>query len=607
MVNARIALRWMFVLAALLIAGAAGAQNPPKATVEPESPYAGSSFRLSISHGGEFRVVSGLSSVSGSVRQAGGVATNISIVNGVATHSYGWTFHALAPGEFSIGPFVVESAGQSFTVPAVKGTVRDVPAASGAVIRGTRGLPEGADPNAPSASAPDIFTALECPESVHEGEPFSARTLLYVATNIRGSLDLPSVQYSSHPAFAHINGFRPYQEGEPHRSNVRVNGRTYTVHPIAEELVAAIRPGKSMMGGAELVISSWNGSFRMTAPACEVDVVPLPEAPDDAVDVLVGKVTVGAAIDRAEVQERDAVTLTVRLSGASWLGSASLANLPPIDGLEAFDREDERDYSMDRRSPLMTHTEISRTFRAIRPGEVVIPALKFAVFDPATKAMTTQETQPIALKVNPRTDGSVAAVTTVPSAGDSGTIDRGKARIIDGSKGIVHIDTRPLEPKASSTSRRALWKQPVFVGMHGAALGGALVLWGFAARTRRVRGDSRLSHALAASKRADQSLREAERLAGSQAPPDAFYGALARGLLNGVGAVTGREASGLTLDEADEQLASGGAAAELRSRLRDLLLKCDTMRYAPGGTAAGMQSDLDSARGLLVEIARIGR
>ncbi len=574
--------------------------------------YENASFLLIISTPESLVDVQGLDSLEGNVRllSSGPAGNSFSGNNrGGRTYHRWYRYATGSKGEFTIGPFVLQSRGASWDVGAVEGTIIPPPdfSAKGRVKTQNRRLNEQLEPV--------MFTTLRVPEEVYYGEPFELGTMLYVnqaglrAVFRQGTLKIGEFDSradpSTNPALlgAEQDSTRVYSLGRSAPRELRIGGETFLEYLVAESPVVAVQSGKATLSGASLVLDPplqvrFFGDFPsipLEAPSAEIMVRNLPARPDDVFGQVVGQVTLGEmSTDRRELEEGDPLTLTVVVSGKGLLGGLSLEDLPDIPGLEPFPGSSETNVDIVRPdNPFLQQARLTRTYRAVHAGEIEIPPVRLAVFDPRTGKQTIQTTEAPSLRVASR-EGSVRTV----DEGIGEDPDRPGARVI-GNESVRHISTAALEGPVSDKSGKPLYRHPVFIGGNCALLLAACLIWGTETRKRRIADDPRRNRAWRCRRRAAECLDQMESLSKESERTGEVYAALAQSIREAAAALGEREASGLTNEEIDELLAGHGLDTGDKQAAAALLAKCDTIRYAPVSSTQDVQADMESARRLV--------
>jgi len=273
----------------------------------------------------------------------------------------------------------------------------------------------------------------------------------------------------------------------------------------------------------------------------------------------VGDFRFRAEIDRDSLAANEPITMTLRLEGE---GNVQAATVPEPELSELFkvydsgsSTETEREGGRVKGKKIYTRIIVPRY-----GGDYELPAIPFTYFDPKKERYVTLTAGPFPIRVSGSPPEQAAARRA---------IERKEA------------DIRYLkEPD------RVSWR-PADRGSNAAALAAAnaaplLVLAALYLRRRR-RDRLAADPARARAKRADGGARRAlSRLRGAELRERAA--GAARTLTDYIGDKGNLAAWGMTRREMDRELERRGADGELRRRVRDLLDRCDRIRFSSGET-----------------------
>lgn len=325
--------------------------------------------------------------------------------------------------------------------------------------------------------------------------------------------------------------------------------------------------GRSATVVAELPVHSRN--LTVEAP---------PAKPDEAVAQLVGSVAPIARLDRQEVPQRELVTVTVNLRGEGFFDLVSPPELPSIPGLSYFDRQSSSQTELVR-GVLLSEREFQFLYQASEPGEVTIPEIAFAVFNPATGEQQVRRTEPVQLRITPAQAGARRLGGGGDATGAAAAPPRGgQARVV--GQDVAYIDTTPLTAYLVGSTGPAFYTRPWFwliqIAILAAALSSAgLIVW--RRRNAVETADRRL-------KRARRTAAEALAFAEGgidRAEREEFYTSLKNGVVAYTASLLSRPEQGLTEEEASEALGRLGYDPALGERLRRIWAECDAIRYSP--------------------------
>lgn len=562
--------RWLPIFLGLLVfATPARAAVEVGASLDRERVPVGEQVVLTVTVTGEARQVSPpeLPDLPDFRVFGGGQSQRFSFVDGRASAEHSFTYY-LQPqreGEFTIDPVQVRADGQVVRTPELRLEVvaAGTPPSAGSTPRST-----------PSDDSDrDAFVTMSVDrDSVVVGEQVVLTFGFYRATRMSA---FESPEYTP----PRTEGFWR-EDLPPERHTTRViRSRRYQVTEIQYALFPT-RAGDLTIGEAivRLPEDSFGSFFRrdrrqrrgprvLRAEPITVHVDPLPEpVPDDFTGTVARGLTLDATVDRRELDEGEAVTLSLRLAGSGNLPGAAV---PSLDGLEEF-RVHDAGGGADSR-PQGGRLQGTRLVEALlvprTAGRVVIPAVDYTYFDTGRRDYVTLRTEPIVLDVR-----------AVEGGGGSGGVFVGgrKSEIELLARDILHIVPigSTLSPWAGPLPHRAVFY---------AALGVPAVAWvlsaHFARRRRELLSDPRRVRARRALERARQTLQA----------PRADEHAVVRAVHGWAADRFDRAASGLTHDDVVDLVTRHGADADTVGELRALLDRCDAARYAPlGGATADL-------------------
>jgi hypothetical protein len=286
----------------------------------------------------------------------------IRIVNGSLSRTFRltWQLRALAPGPARVREISLALPGQTVRLSDQEIQVRREPTSGGASAgSGTYGggpLPDPSEmldpffspPFVPEAQpqAPPVFLSAE----VQPSRPLVGEQAIYTLY-LYTRRDVSSVSPNALPTF---RGFwvRDLPLPEPLRSEVAEKGGVrYTRVPILRRALFALRAGTHPLEAAnvDVGIENYAPSFfsppighseelHLTTPEFTVEVQPLPPAPP-GFGATVGRLALAATIRPAALQVGETATVTIRLSGAGNLESASPPQLEAPAQLEVLPPE----------------------------------------------------------------------------------------------------------------------------------------------------------------------------------------------------------------------------------------------------------------------------
>jgi len=306
---------------------------------------------------------------------------------------YRFALGATAPGAWSVGPVTLDLPGGSLIAPAITVTVH----------------PGDAEP---PPEGPEISAVVD------DASLFLGQTVVY------------RLQVSDERRVLELRWNEPTWDGlvpEPHTSGEqteRVEG-TRHLREIAVPLVATgqgrrtISPAALTLGVAAPAEAALPAGFsgletlHRVAEPVPVEISPLPAGTPEASSRLVGRFTIAAEPDRADLTAGDALTLDVRITGDGTLAGLRLPT-PEVEGLRFYD------------TPLAISTRVTadgfaaeghlqRTIVPERVGALQIPAVALTAFDPTIERFSTITAGPWTITVRPgAVGGALERFSTAP-------------------------------------------------------------------------------------------------------------------------------------------------------------------------------------------------
>lgn len=300
---------------------------------------------------------------------------------------------------------------------------------------------------------------------------------------------------------------------------------------------------------------------RQSKPVA-ITVKPLPAgAPAGFDQVNVGTATLTASLSPKSAAVGQPVTLRLVAEGEGNVKAWSLPAFPPIAGARMF-----APTSSDQLKPRGVKFAGSRTVETVlvpeAPGPLVVPPLRWAIFDPKAGAYRELKTPELRLEVTGGASPSGAAPTS-------------QNTLFPGLRPI-----RPAGPLARATPPGTSW--PLWAFLIG-PVAAFLVLTGVdRVREHRV-ADGGARRVRVAGRVARKRLAVASLLlAGTDGAP--FFAEVERALVGYCGDKLGRPATGMTRDELARALAEAGAHVTALRALAAALDACDAGRF--GGAVA---------------------
>jgi hypothetical protein len=278
-------------------------------------------------------------------------------------------------------------------------------------------------------------------------------------------------------------------------------------------------------------------------------------------------------VDRDHARVDDAVAVRATIEGEGSLQSVKPPYLAEPPGVKLF--EPKVTESIQRiTGKMLSRKTWEWILVPLGPGELQIPDLEFAYFDPATASYQTLQSGEIMLTVE-RGDGE-----TDPTA------LRGEIRMQ--RRDLAYI--KPLRGQLAQRHPRAhelqLFQLALFAPL---ALTPLMILLG--RRRSRLRRDQGLSRARRAGSRARRNLQSIGKRV-DQLESAAFHEEVARTLVEYVADRFNRSPAGMTYELAEDLLAATGVEDETRRRFRSCLETCDFARFVPSAAKTERRAEV---------------
>jgi hypothetical protein len=350
-----------------------------------------------------------------------------------------------------------------------------------------------------------------------------------------------------------------------------------------------LKAGKVSIDPASVEVVSGMGmlfqrsSVKRETPAIPLEVQPLPQNRPPGFDPgNVGQWSLSATAEPLTVAVGQPVTVRIVASGRGNLRDLALPRLPVVPGLRAYEA-----MSSDKVGIEQGRAGGSRTVEQLvvpeRTGEVEIPPLSMAIFDPLAREYRTLTTKPLRIAV-------------VSGAGEGAGSAAGTAQNLLSAGGIRPIRLRLRRVFAGAPPWDAAWFWAALAAPP-ALLCGSL---GLRALSRVRLRDPEEQRTRAAARTARRRLQAA-----LQGASDEEQGRLSTEVAQAVaGYLEERHAlrvAGLTREALSLALAERHRTASERESLGALLDACDEARFSPLGATAGERTALVERALALIE------
>lgn len=595
---------FLLVMLGVAYASAGLAQVTVTATVDRTRLGLNEDFTLSVEVTGSNAGQPSLPEMESFARLAGTSSSqSIQIVNGrmSSSHTYHYTFIAIASGSFAIGPVEVEAGGQVYRSQPIR--IEILPAAGGQPSAPGAPAPQ-ADPNVTADGS--LFLRAEVDrKQVFVNQPVIVTFKIYTARNVRnyGNAKLPTFTGFWVEDYPMLRQPRTYQQV--------INGQRYLVAEVKRTAIFPQTAGRgtieSMSLDCEVTAAQrrrprdiFDSFFddpifapveRVTIASrpVAIEVLPLPAAGKPAEFVgAVGNYTLNATVDRSAVKANEAITLTVKIAG-----QGNIKTLPaPAPELPAdFEVYDPKvSQNIEHGDTQITGSKTWEYVMVPRyAGTHVIKPITFAYFDPRAKQYTTASTKPITLTIAPGT-------TEYATATFGGT-SKEDVRLLGQDIRFIVTSAAPLQ-RLGAVNFTSAWFLALLV-LPVAGFLGALVWQRQQAKLATNVAYARNRRAAAAAQRQLKAAKK--RLQAND--NKGFYAEVQRALMGFLGNKLNVAEAGLVTDHIEQLLKEKNVAPALISDYLNCLHTCDYQRFAPASSnGAEMQQFYQQAAGVLEQL-----
>jgi Flp pilus assembly protein TadD len=533
---------------------------------------------------------------------------NFSYVNGRMTGSLIIQHLMVAdePGTYTIGPATAEKDGVKAASGTITLQVRSGSSSAPQQLRAPTALNDEAVPS--STENRELFVIGE----VDQSEPYVNEQITYTFTFLRRVQVFEGTRYTP-PS---TTGFWSEEIDTTDPTEVTIEGQRY----IAERVRTALfptGPGEFTIGEAKLTTTVAEarqrrrdpfdifggdpfGFFRagrevqLRSDPIRVRVKPLPEEGKPAdFSGAVGRFTLRATTDRADLQAGEPVTLKVSLNGEGNVRGVATPDLSTLDGFKVYESQSSES-SRARDSRIFGEKVWEFVLVPTTGGIAEIPAIHMSIFDPKKDTYETLATPPIPVQVK------ATALDDAMSRGEG--LDLAKERVRLRERDIRFV--KPL-PRSLRRAEGPIATRPAFVLMHAipALLFAGSVL--VSRRRERLAKDVRWARSQKARSAAEKRLRNAEKsMAGGDL--SACYGEVSRALRGFVADKLDLSAASLEEVETKKELERRGATPTQLQSYSSILETCDSARFSPMGSDPTKASEVTArARKWIAEVSRL--
>lgn len=463
-------------------------------------------------------------------------------------------------------------------------------------------------------SDPITITVSNLPEQSRETGDLFAKARLSATRMVVGQQAIYTFQLFSAVPFSNARlqgpGFEGFsaREAKDRKTYTRViNGKSYDVTEIQYVIVPGA-PGTYTIPPAAVVCDipvggsgdPFGGSLfgnrffsmgrtrtlQVKTEGFQVTVNPLPPyGGDTAFSGLVGKFSVGAGLDRTDIQAGESVTLTVTVSGTGNVMDAQVPVVAVPDGFKAYDDTPEQTLEITP-SGYTGEKIFKKALVPVGEGIFELPPVRLSYFDIDANDYALVSTPPMTLTVRPSDEK-----TSI----DTGGIPQGAQPVRD-QKQSVEVTGHDI--LALKQGAQVLVSRPgIPVGRFGILMVIPCLVFFLVRLAMRFSG-KQISVSRVMARRAEDNLRQAKNPGVSR---EDFLKHLYRALVSAVMSRAGVQGESLTEQETAEILAEAGCSSEDAAEVRMLLNDIEQARYSRAESDSAERQQLLQRVGAMVK------
>lgn len=426
--------------------------------------------------------------------------------------------------------------------------------------------------------------------SIYLGEPVVISWWIYTQSDI---LRYRSTAEPKHDDFWSEDLFVP--SGPLGWDRAEVKGRSFQAALLLKRALFPLKSGRLTVTPLEAEVTTLQSAFypsgsvvRGSRPVV-LEVRPLPASgrPEGFEPTNVGHFELEAGVDRDHVKADESLTLKVTVRGEGNIRNVRLRKLDRIIGFRVYEpaTSERVEHTSDGVRGERVYTYLLQPELG---GDLVLPAVSLAYFDPQERHYGQARSNPIAVHV----EGDPRQLLQAKNVRSNENILGSRLRLL---RNQHHLSSRLGE---------RILRGPILVAALAVPPGLMLTLLaGNAVRSvlrRETEGRKRRRARAAARRR----LRTAEGYIKAQRPTD-FFAECVRAIYEHLEFRLGVKCEALTLADLRQQLLRRGVDEQLATQLVEELESSDFARFAPSASgAAEMREALRRVRGLLAAIER---
>ena len=501
---------------------------------------------------------------------------------------YKITLAAQQVGKFDIEPTVLNYNGTQYSSQGV--SIEVTPTSNGETeAKGSSAFTGDADIDRQLRG--NLYIKEELPKKeFYIGEQIPLSYSLYSYFNLAGNISLVEAPECKN----FIVEDYPIPQGIQKREK-NIDGKQFAIYFFSQKSLFATVNGKQTIspyklnvnipveGGRrrdifDMAFSNYKAAVVSSEPI-ELNIKPLPEEnkPTDF-DGVVGEYTFNYSIDKTDVEEGEPISIKIEISGKGQVDALTKPKVPAIDGAEVYDIGKKIDKNWDAQGLINGKATFDIVIRPNKPGTIVIPEIKYPIFDPSRNQYVEFKTAPISLNVK-----AVAktAPTELVQANQSAATSQNTGTVQVVSENIRYIKSASEGFNGESKSIDSIISLKFFI-LQLLPIGFMIGAYIISRRRIKLESDTGYRRNLFAKSMADKTLSNAKKSLNK--PDDIFYAEINTALTNYIADKFNTSALGLTTYAIKEILQNEQFEESFIKEIIDIIERCDIARFTSAKT-----------------------
>lgn len=233
-----------------------------------------------------------------------------------------------------------------------------------------------------------IFSGINLPNEIYEGETFLVRTSLYIKNDTRLRMSPTNVYSEPNNSLLLVEQYGSQDSFNQPRAE-KLPDIPFSKTDIVDQIYYPINTGPINVAGVQIDFQqrfSIDRLFYLPAPEKTINILPLPPTKEPVQAKVVGNVQLATNFNQATAQVGDIVKIGFMLSGDAYLKPVNLDGIEhDSDGLLYIDQKASYVNVSNKRYPVQSRKTFEVSYQVLKPGKIQLPQITVAVFDPVKK------------------------------------------------------------------------------------------------------------------------------------------------------------------------------------------------------------------------------